>query len=85
MRLARSDECLSLPLINFVPQDEHHRLLSSPGGCYGVLPPDTRAQIETRLKRTSEFFVSVVLVFVIRDLGQLLDKYAKKGERWMEE
>jgi len=65
--------------------DEHHRLISISGGFYAVLPPETRSLIESKLKRTSEFFVSVVLAFVIRDLGQLLDKYAKKGEKWMEE
>ncbi|KAG8885667.1 hypothetical protein FRB97_000110 [Tulasnella sp. 331] len=65
--------------------DEHHRLLALASGCYAITPPDSRTQIEHRLKRTSDFFVSVVLVFVIRDLGQLMDKFAKKGERWMEE
>jgi len=65
--------------------DEHLRLLISSSGSYANIPYDVRSQIEARLKRSSEFFVAVVLDFVIRDLGQLLDKYAKKGEKWMEE
>lgn len=65
--------------------DEHQRLLGSSQGLYAALPTDVRTQVEIRLKRSSEFFVTVVLDFVIRDLGQLLDKYAKKGERWMED
>jgi len=65
--------------------DEHHLLIATASGTYKSMPPDVRAQIEARLKRSSEFFVNVVLDFVIADLGQLLDKYAKKGEKWMEE
>ncbi|KAG8969131.1 hypothetical protein FRC03_004446 [Tulasnella sp. 419] len=67
--------------------DEHYRMLTShpPLGPYSALPVELRLNIEARLRRTSEFFVNVVLVFVIRDLGQLLDKFAKKGARWMEE
>jgi hypothetical protein len=41
--------------------------------------------MEMKLKRCSEFFASVVLTFVIRDLSQLLDKYAKKCEKWLAE
>ncbi|KAF8334004.1 uncharacterized protein EI90DRAFT_3050620 [Cantharellus anzutake] len=52
---------------------------------YSALAPDLRHQIETRLRRSSEFFASVVLTWVIRDLGLLLDKYVKKGEKWLEE
>jgi len=67
--------------------DEHikafsNSLVATP---YSTLPPDLRHQIETRLKRSSEFFASVVLTWVIRDLGLLLDKYVKKGEKWLEE
>lgn len=65
--------------------DEHHQLLTASAGSYASIPYDIRSQIEVRLKRSSEFFVTVVLDFVIRDLGQLLDKYAKKGEKWMED
>jgi len=46
---------------------------------------DIRAAAEIKLKRSSEFFASVVLTFVIRDLSQLLDKYAKKCEKWLAE
>lgn len=52
---------------------------------YSTLPPDVRHQIELRLKRSSEFFASVVLTWVVRDLGLLLDKYVKKGEKWLAE
>jgi hypothetical protein len=59
--------------------------MTASSGSYQPLPSDVRSQIETRLKRSSEFFAHVIIDFVIRDLGQLLDKYAKKGEKWMEE
>ena len=52
---------------------------------YAPILAETRASIETRLKRASEFFATVVLTFVIRDLSQLLDKYAKKCEKWLAE
>jgi len=46
---------------------------------------DLRGSAEQKLKRFSEFFASVVLTFVIRDLSQLLDKYVKKCEKWLAE
>ena len=52
---------------------------------YTALEPGLRMTLESKLKRSSEFFASVVLTFVIRDLSQLLDKYAKKGEKWLAE
>lgn len=52
---------------------------------YSALAIDLRQPVELKLKRLSEFFASVVLTFVIRDLSQLLDKYAKKGEKWLAE
>jgi hypothetical protein len=52
---------------------------------YSALPLDIRQALELRLKRSSEFFASVVLTFVVRDLSQLLDKYVKKGEKWLAE
>lgn len=52
---------------------------------YASLPIDIRMTLELKLKRSSEFFARVVLTFVIRDLSQLLDKYAKKGEKWLAE
>ncbi|TFK30635.1 hypothetical protein FA15DRAFT_629864 [Coprinopsis marcescibilis] len=67
--------------------DEHTRaLLSHPlAPSYAAFPIDIRSLVEQRLKRSSEFFATVVLTFVIRDLSQLLDKYAKKCEKWLEE
>lgn len=52
---------------------------------YKALPPELRLTVEMKLKRASEFFAGVVLTFVVRDLSQLLDKYAKKCEKWLEE
>jgi hypothetical protein len=61
-------------------------ILSQPvAPSYAAFPPDIRSSVEQRLKRASEFFASVVLNFVIRDLSQLLDKYAKKCEKWLAE
>ncbi|KIM84602.1 hypothetical protein PILCRDRAFT_389561 [Piloderma croceum F 1598] len=52
---------------------------------YNTLPTDIRTSVEMKLRRSSEFFATVVLTFVIRDLSQLLDKYAKKCEKWLAE
>lgn len=67
--------------------DEHSRaLLSHPmAPAYTAFPNDIRGLVEQRLKRSSEFFATVVLTFVIRDLSQLLDKYVKKCEKWLAE
>jgi len=68
--------------------DEHTRAVvtSQPmAQSYAAFPIDIRASAEQKLKRFSEFFASVVLTFVIRDLSQLLDKYVKKCEKWLEE
>ncbi|KAH8120260.1 hypothetical protein DFH11DRAFT_1739440 [Phellopilus nigrolimitatus] len=67
--------------------DEHTMALNSQpiAPVYGALATDLRMTLELKLKRSSEFFASVVLTFVIRDLSQLLDKYAKKGEKWLAE
>jgi len=67
--------------------DEHTKALlsSPPGPLYASLSPDARQALEMKFKRSSEFFASVVLTFVIRDLSQLLDKYVKKGEKWLAE
>ena len=67
--------------------DEHTRALSSQpvAPTYAAFPVDIRMAAEVKLKRTSEFFASVVLTFVVRDLSQLLDKYAKKCEKWLAE
>lgn len=67
--------------------DEHSKaLLSQPvAPIYTAFPADLRTAAEVKLKRASEFFASVILTFVIRDLAQLLDKYAKKCEKWLAE
>lgn len=67
--------------------DEHSKalLLQPVAPIYIAFPADLRAVAEVKLKRASEFFASVVLTFVIRDLAQLLDKYAKKCEKWLAE
>jgi hypothetical protein len=67
--------------------DEHTKALNaSPASpLYASLPADLRQVLELKLKRSSEFFASVVLTFVVRDLSQLLDKYVKKGEKWLAE
>jgi len=67
--------------------DEHTKALCSQpiSPVYGALPTDIRTSVENKLRRYSEFFATVVLTFVIRDLSQLLDKYAKKCEKWLAE
>ncbi|CUA72414.1 hypothetical protein RSOLAG22IIIB_01082 [Rhizoctonia solani] len=52
---------------------------------YPSISGDVRKQIDARLQHSSEFFATVVLTFVIRDLGLLMDKFVKKTERWLEE
>lgn len=67
--------------------DEHTKAVSivPVAPAYASFTADIRIATEMKLKRSSEFFASVVLTFVIRDLSQLLDKYAKKCEKWMAE
>ncbi|KAJ7592699.1 hypothetical protein C8J56DRAFT_481766 [Mycena floridula] len=67
--------------------DEHARAVTSQpvAPAYASFPPDIRSAAEIKLKHSSEFFASVVLTFVIRDLSQLLDKYAKECQKWMTE
>ena len=67
--------------------DEHTKAICAQPfvSVYSTMPTDGRSAVETKLKRASEFFASVVLTFVIRDLSQLLDKYAKKCEKWLAE
>ncbi|KEP50699.1 putative ATP-dependent DNA helicase recQ [Rhizoctonia solani 123E] len=52
---------------------------------YPSVSGDVRKQIDVRLQHSSEFFATVVLTFVVRDLGLLMDKFVKKTERWLEE
>jgi hypothetical protein len=67
--------------------DEHTKaVFSTPIALsYSAISPEIRIQAEQKLKRTSEFFASVVLAFVIRDLALLLDKYVKKCAKILEE
>jgi hypothetical protein len=65
--------------------DEHNRFLALATSCYSTQPLELRSILEARFKQSSEFFATVVLTFVIRDLSLLLDKYAKKGGQWLTE
>ncbi|KAJ7071285.1 hypothetical protein C8F01DRAFT_1206828 [Mycena amicta] len=67
--------------------DEHSKAITAQpvAPAYAALPPDIRAAADNKLKRASQFFATVVLTFVIRDLSLLLDKYAKKCEKWLAE
>ncbi|KAJ6604388.1 hypothetical protein DFH09DRAFT_1242391 [Mycena vulgaris] len=67
--------------------DEHSKAITSQpvAPAYAAFPADIRAAADKKLKRASQFFATVVLTFVIRDLSQLLDKYAKKCEKWLAE
>jgi hypothetical protein len=67
--------------------DEHTRAITAQpvAPVYAGLSPDARTALEAKLRHLSEFFARVVLTFVIRDLSLLLDKYAKKCEKWLEE
>ncbi|KAL0575038.1 hypothetical protein V5O48_006939 [Marasmius crinis-equi] len=67
--------------------DEHTKAVTSQpiAPSYSGFPMEIRSAAEIKLRRASEFFASVVLTFVIRDLSQLLDKYAKKCEKWLAE
>ncbi|KAI0257298.1 hypothetical protein BJV78DRAFT_1161548 [Lactifluus subvellereus] len=67
--------------------DEHSRAISTQpvAPAYASLTPELRSAIESKLRRSSEFFATVVLTFVVRDMAQLLDKYVKKWEKWLAE
>lgn len=65
--------------------DEHTQAVLASAPVYDAMPNNARNAAETKLRRSSEFFASVVLTFVIRDLSLLLDKYAKKCEKWLAE
>ncbi|CAK5265277.1 unnamed protein product [Mycena citricolor] len=67
--------------------DEHSQAITSQpvAAVYAALPADIRTEADKKLKRSSQFFATVVLTFVIRDLSLLLDKYAKKCEKWLAE
>ncbi|CAE6432654.1 unnamed protein product [Rhizoctonia solani] len=66
--------------------DKHIQALHDPNHPrYLPVSGSTRKHIEMRLHAASEFFATVVLTFVVRDLGLLMDKFVKKTERWLEE
>ncbi|KAJ3558421.1 hypothetical protein NP233_g11514 [Leucocoprinus birnbaumii] len=67
--------------------DEHTKAVFSQSiaPAYAAFPIDIRVSAEQKLKRASEFFLSVVLAFVIRDLALLLDKYVKRCEKILED
>jgi hypothetical protein len=67
--------------------DEHCKAITMQplAPAYAALPMECRLSAESKLRRTSEFFATVVLTFVVRDLAQLLDKYVKKCEKWLAE
>jgi len=67
--------------------DEHTKaVFSQPiAPAYAAFPIEFRTLAEQKLRRASEFFISVVLAFVIRDLALLLDKYVKKCEKVLED
>jgi len=57
---------------------------SSPSAAaYRALTPSAQMHIEQRLRRSAEFFGQVIVVFVLRDLGLLMDKYAKSVDKWL--
>lgn len=87
VRYVYSIICWPLSVLTWLMLDEHIKAFSNSFNPtpYSALPPDVRHQIELRLKRSAEFFASVVLTWVIRDLGLLLSKYVKKGEKWLAE
>lgn len=67
--------------------DEHTKaVFAQPiAPAYAAFPLEFRTLAEQKLRRASEFFTSVVLAFVIRDLALLLDKYVKKCEKALED
>lgn len=67
--------------------DEHTKAVQAHpiSQAYAGFPYDVKLSTEQKLKRASDFFASVVLTFVIRDLALSLDKYVKKWEKHIEE
>lgn len=49
---------------------------------YNDIPADRRVYIETRLKRSSDFFSKVICKMFLNDLGIWLDKYSKRAAGW---
>lgn len=67
--------------------DEHTKAVQAQpvAQAYAAFPHDVKSSTEQKLKRASDFFASVVLTFVIRDLAFLLDRYVRKCEKLIEE
>jgi ribosome modulation factor len=55
---------------------------SAGSSLYPTLPRDVRIAIDHRLRRSSDFFGTVVCRFVMRDISLLCDKYAKRAAQW---
>ncbi|KAJ7293316.1 hypothetical protein C8J57DRAFT_22450 [Mycena rebaudengoi] len=85
--IRRQPTCLAFQSCFCTPNSstEHSKAITSVAPAYAALPADIRSAADKKLKRVSQFFATVVLTFVIRDLSQLLDKYAKKCEKWLAE
>ncbi|KAG8760759.1 hypothetical protein FRC14_002055 [Serendipita sp. 396] len=66
--------------------EEHTRALhlSPHPPAYDALQMEARTRVEATLKNISELFAKVVLTFVFRDLGVMLDKYHKTCDRWIQ-
>ncbi|KAF9945514.1 hypothetical protein BGZ72_001275, partial [Mortierella alpina] len=51
---------------------------------YSLLAPfQTHIQIVNRLRRLCEFLNMVICAFVVRDLSELMSKYAKRVGAWV--
>lgn len=46
---------------------------------HAALPIQLKTDIHAKLAKISDFFTRVILVFVLQDLGIMMDKYVKKG------
>jgi hypothetical protein len=46
---------------------------------YGLISIESRAVIESKIRRTGDFFSTVVLSFVLHDLNLLIDKGLKRA------
>ncbi|KAG8806451.1 hypothetical protein FRC17_004987 [Serendipita sp. 399] len=66
--------------------EEHTRALhlAPHPPAYDALQLEARTRVEVALKNISELFAKVVLTFVFRDLGVMLDKYHKTCDRWIQ-
>ena len=55
---------------------------SSSHSAYSDLHVDVRRQIESRLRRSSDFFSKVLAKVILGDLNVWLDKYSKRAAGW---